>query len=113
MRRPRERVNYSSGGGPVDVEPPARPVDGIPWLTGPQRDFLAHLTTLRIQAQLKPARSYARISEALGELAEAGQVELRADDENVWVFICGRWIVHCARDWLEWMTPQWAAAGSN
>jgi len=87
--------------------------DGIPWLTDPQRDFLAHLTVLTIQPQLKPARSYERVSDALGELAESGQVTLRADDENVWVFICGRWIVHAARDWLEYMTPRWAGAGSN
>jgi hypothetical protein len=36
---------------------------GIPWLTAPQRDFLAHLTTLTIQRQLKPERSYQRVSE--------------------------------------------------
>jgi hypothetical protein len=29
-------------------------------------------------------------------------VTLRADDANVWVLICGRSIVHAARDWLRW-----------
>ena len=87
--------------------------DGIPWLTDPQRDFLAHLTTLSIQRQLKPERSYERISDALEEIADAGEITLRGDDENVWVFIRGRWIVHAARDWLEWATPQWAASERN
>jgi hypothetical protein len=77
---------------------------GIPWLTDRQRDDLAHLSTITIQAQLKPARSYQRISEALGELAEAGEILLRADDENVWVVIHGEVIVHAARDWLRWAT---------
>jgi hypothetical protein len=27
---------------------------GIPWLTDPQRDFLAHLSVITIQPQLKP-----------------------------------------------------------
>jgi hypothetical protein len=88
--------------------------DGIPWLTDPQRDFLAHLTIITIQPQLKPARSYARISDALGELADQGEVVLlRADDDNVYVLICGRVIVHAARDWLQWATQRWAAAESN
>jgi len=77
---------------------------GIPWLTTRERDFLAHLSTITIQAQLKPERSYERISEALGELAEAGEVLLRADHENVYVVIHGRVIVHAARDWLRWVT---------
>ena len=76
--------------------------DGIPSLTPRERDLLAHLSTLTIQAQLKPAQSYQRISEALGEIADDGQVLLRADDDNVWVLICGRVIVHAARDWLRW-----------
>jgi hypothetical protein len=78
--------------------------DGIPSLTPRERDLLAHLSTLTIQRQLKPARSYQRVSEALGELADDGQVKLRADDANVWVLICGRVIVHAARDWLRWAT---------
>ena len=86
---------------------------GIPWLTDPQRDFLAHLTTLTIQRQLKPERSYQRVSEALGELTEAGEVLLRADDENVWVLVHGESIVHAERDWLEWASQRWAAAESN
>ena len=79
----------------------------------PQRDFLAHLTVITIQPQLKPARSYARISDALGELADQGEVVLRADDANLYVLICGEVIVHAARDWLEWATQRWAAAQSN
>ena len=86
---------------------------GIPWLTDPQRDFLAHLSVLCIQRQLKPPRPYDAISDALGELAGDGHVELRADDRNVWVLILGRVIVHAARDWLEWATERWATAKSN
>jgi hypothetical protein len=87
--------------------------DGIPWLTDPQRDFLAHLTTLVCQQQLKPERSYQRISEALEAIADDGEITLRADDHNVWVLICGRSIVHAERDWLEWATERWVAADSN
>jgi hypothetical protein len=87
--------------------------DGIPWLTNPQRDFLAHLTTLCIQRQLKPARSYQRVSEALGDVADEGMIDLRADDENVWVLICGQSIVHAERDWLEWAAANWNATESN
>jgi hypothetical protein len=86
---------------------------GIPWLTGHQRDFLAHLTTLTIQRQLKPERSYQRISEALETIAADGHVLLRADHENVWVLILGRSIVHAERDWLEWATERWVAADRN
>lgn len=86
---------------------------GIPWLTDPQRDFLAHLLTLTIQRQLKPERSYERIAEALEDIAGDGLASMRADDENVWVLVCGQSIVHAARDWLEWMTPQWTATQSN
>jgi hypothetical protein len=87
--------------------------DGIPWLTDPQRDFLAYLTVITIQPHLKPVRSYARISDALGELADQGEVVLLADDANLYVLICGEVIVHAARDWLEWATQRWAAAESN
>jgi hypothetical protein len=86
---------------------------GIPWLTDPQRDFLAHLTVITIQPQLKPARSYQRIADALGELADQGEVLLRADDDNVFVIIHGQVVVHAARDWLEWATQRWAVAKSN
>jgi hypothetical protein len=86
---------------------------GIPWLTGRERDLLAHLTTITIQRQLKPARPYERVSDALGELADEGRVRLQADDANVWVLIRGRVIVHCARDWLERATQRWVAADSN
>lgn len=92
--------------------------DGIPWLTDPQRDFLAHLTVLTLLPQmqrLKPDRGYTyeRLSDALEDIAEAGEISLRADDENVWVLIRGRSIVHAERDWLEWMTPRWHASESN
>jgi hypothetical protein len=86
---------------------------GIPWLTGPQRDFLAHLTTLVCQRQLKPERSYERVSAALEEIAEQGEITLRADHQNVWVLILGRSIVHAERDWLEWAAAHWNAAESN
>ena len=86
---------------------------GIPWLTDPQRDFLAHLTVITIQPQLKPARSDQRIADALGELADQGEMLLRADDDNVFVIIHGQVVVHAARDWLEWATQRWTAAESN
>jgi hypothetical protein len=38
---------------------------------------------------------------------------MRADNQNVWVRVCGESIVHAARDWLEWMTPRWIATQSN
>jgi hypothetical protein len=65
--------------------------------------------------QLKPDRGYTyeRLSAALGDIAEAGEIDLHADDENVWVLIRGESIVHAARDWLEWMTPRWIATQSN
>jgi hypothetical protein len=86
---------------------------GIPWLTDPQRDFLAHLLTLTIQQQLKPERSSERVCDALEDIAGDGLISMRADDENVWVLVCGESIVHAARDWLEWMTPRWTASRSN
>lgn len=86
---------------------------GIPWLTDPQRDFLAHLLTLTLQAQLKPERSYQRVSEALGQVAEDGEISMRADDDQVWVLVCGRSIVHAERDWLEWAAAHWNAANTN
>ena len=87
--------------------------DGIPWLTDPQRDFLAHLATLTIQSQLKPERSYQRVAEALETIAADGLISLRADHENVWVLISGHSIVHAERDWLEWATERWVTAESN
>jgi hypothetical protein len=84
----------------VSAEPPARPVDGIPWLTNRERDFLAHLTALSIARQVP--HSYAAVAEALDQLAGEGQVSLRADDDNVWVLIAGHSVVHAARDWLRW-----------
>jgi hypothetical protein len=86
---------------------------GIPWLTDHQRDFLAHLLTLTIQDQLKPHRSYQRISDALENIAADGLISMQADDTDVWVLVCGESIVHAARDWLEWMTPRWANTQSN
>jgi hypothetical protein len=81
-------------------------VEGLSDLTNGERDLLAHLTILTIQRQLKPARSYERVSVALGELADDGQVLLRGDQDDVYVVIAGRVIVHAARDWLRWMVLQ-------
>lgn len=85
---------------------------GIPWLTDPQRELLAHLLTLCIQRQLPGGRTYQEVSDALADIDAAGMIDLHADYENVWVYVHGRSIVHAARDWLEWMAPQWHAAGS-
>ena len=92
--------------------------DGIPWLTTPQRDFLAHLTVVTLlpqMQQLKPEAGYTydNLLEALAVIDGDGEVSLRADDDNVWVYISGHSIVHAARDWLEYMTPRWTAADSN
>jgi len=78
---------------------------GIPWLTDSHRNFVAHLSTLTIQRQLDNPHPYDDVSDALGDLADAGEVLLRADDENVYVVIGGHVIVHAERDWLEYMTP--------
>lgn len=82
------------------------PIEGLCDLTNTERDLLAHLAALTIQRQLKPARSYQRVSVALGELADEGDVLLRGDDRDVYVVIRGRVIVHAARDWLRWTALQ-------
>jgi hypothetical protein len=92
--------------------------DKLNWLTDPYRDFLAHLTVVTLLPQmqeLKPDRGYTydRMADALGELADDGEVELFGDQQDVYVVIHGEVIVHAARDWLEWMTPRWAGAESN
>jgi hypothetical protein len=92
--------------------------DKLNWLTKPRRDFLAHLTVVTLLPQMqewKPDDNYTydRLSDALGEIAESGDVVLLADHESVWVLIRGKVIVHAARDWLEWMTDNWTAATSN
>ena len=92
--------------------------EGIPWLTNPQRDFLAHLTVVTILPQmqkLKPNAGYTydNLREALAVIDGDGEVSLRADDDNIWVYVSGQSIVHAARDWLEYMTPRWAAAEHN
>jgi hypothetical protein len=91
---------------------------GIPWLTDPQRNFLGHLTTLCLLSQirekgLKGPQTYAAVSDALDQIAEDGDMMLRADHENVWVLILGQSIVHCERDWLEWAAAHWNAAPRN
>ena len=90
---------------------------GIPWLTDPQREFLAHLTVVTLLPQLqewKPDEGYTydRLLHGLGAVAEDGDMDLTADNENVWVLIRGKVIVHAERDWLEWMAPRWHAADS-
>jgi hypothetical protein len=91
---------------------------GIPWLTDPQRDFLAHLTVVTLLPQMQKLKpdagyTYQRMQEALGDIAEAGMVSMRADDDQVWVIVHGQSIVHAERDWLEWATEHWHAATSN
>jgi hypothetical protein len=86
---------------------------GIPWLTDPQRDLLAHLTTIVCRDQLKPEHTYEGVEDALSQIERDGDITLRGDDANVWVLVLGRVIVHAERDWLEWMAQQWNGAKSN
>jgi hypothetical protein len=91
--------------------------DGIPWLTDPQRRFLAHLLVVTLLPQMqrfKPDRGYTydRLFEALADLHDVGDIHLEGDLQKVWVIVRGQVIVHATREWLEWMAPQWAAAGS-
>jgi hypothetical protein len=91
---------------------------GIPWLTDPQRDFLAHLTVLTLLPQmqrLKPDRGYTydRMCDALGDIADAGDVKVLGDEQDVYVLIHGEPIVHAARDWLEWAVERNAARKNN
>ena len=56
--------------------------EGIPWLTDPQRDFLAHLTVVTLLPQmqkLKPAAGYTydNLREALAVIDGDGEVSLR------------------------------------
>jgi hypothetical protein len=92
--------------------------EGIPWLTDPQRDFLAHLTVVTLlpqMQQLKPAAGYTydNLREALAVIDGDGEVSLRADDDNVWVYVSGQSIVHAEREFLEWAAERWTTAPSN
>ena len=92
--------------------------EGIPWLTDPQRDFLAHLTVVTLlpqMQQLKPAAGYTHdnLREALAVIDGDGEVSLRADDDNVWVYVSGQSIVHAEREFLEWAAERWTTAPSN
>jgi hypothetical protein len=90
---------------------------GIPWLTEPLQDFLAHLSVITLLPQMqedKPDRgyTYAGLFNALSDLAEAGEVDLVGDEQDVYVVIHDQVIVHAARGWLEYMAPRWHAADS-
>jgi len=94
--------------------------DKLNWLTEPLQDFLAHLSVITLLPQMqedKPDRgyTYAGLFEALAALADAGEVDLLGDEQEVYVVIHDQVIVHAARDWLEYMTPRWssASAGAN
>jgi hypothetical protein len=92
--------------------------DKLNWLTDPYRDFLAHLTVVTLLPQMqrwKPDQGYTyqRLAHAMGDLADAGEVEILGDQQDVYVLVHGEVIVHAARDWLEWMTPRWHGAESN
>ena len=81
--------------------------EGLSDLTDPERNLLAHLTVLTLLPQMQrinPAAGYTyeRMSDALGDLAAAGDVKLIGNTTDVWVVIRGRSIVHAARDWLAW-----------
>lgn len=87
-------------------DPVHPPIDGhgISGLTARERDCLAWLTVRTVAERLPGEHSHEALSEALGELADQGQVLLRADADNVWVTIDGMPIVHAARNWLRWAT---------
>jgi hypothetical protein len=87
--------------------------DKLNWLTDPHRDFLAYLTVLTIQPQLKPERSFERVAEALEDLAADGEVKLLGDQQDVYVVIHGEVIVHAARDWLDWAVEREATRKQN
>jgi hypothetical protein len=87
--------------------------DKLNWLTDPHRDFLAYLTVLTIQPQLKPERSFERVAEALEGLAADGEVKLLGDQQDVYVIIHGEVIVHAARDWLDWAVEREATRKQN
>jgi hypothetical protein len=76
--------------------------DKLNWLTDPHRDFLAYLTVLTIRPQLAHEHPFDDVADALGELAERGEIHLLGDQENIYVVIGGEVIVHAARDWLDW-----------
>jgi hypothetical protein len=82
-------------------------------LTDPYRDFLAYLSVITIRPQLDHEHSWDDLCDALGDLAGRGEVQILGDQQDVYVVIGGEVIVHAERDWLEWMAPRWAAAGSN
>jgi hypothetical protein len=82
-------------------------VEGLSDLTTTERDLLAHLSVLTMLPQmqrLKPDRGYTyqRVSDALAEIADDGDVTLLGDERDVYVLVRGRVIVHAARDWLRW-----------
>ena len=88
---------------------------GIPWLTDPQRRFLAHLLVVSLLPQMqewKPDQGYTydRLFEALADLNDVGDIHLEGDLQNVWVIVRGQSLVHASRPWLEYMTPRWHAA---
>ena len=87
--------------------------DKLNWLTDPHRDFLAYLTVITIQPQLKAAHSHERVADALGDLAEAGEIRLLGDQENIYVVIHDQVIVHAARDWLDWAVAREAGRRHN
>jgi hypothetical protein len=87
--------------------------DKLNWLTDPYRDFLAYLTAITIRPQLKHAHSWDDLCDALGDIADAGDVKLLGDQENIYVFIAGKLIVHAERDWLEWAVERDAARKNN
>jgi hypothetical protein len=88
--------------------------DKLNWLTDPYRDFLAYLTVLTIRPQLfDPEHPWDDVCDALGDLADAGEVKLRGDQENIYVFIGGKLIVHAERAWLEGAATRWSTAPSN
>ena len=87
--------------------------DKLNWLTDPYRDFLAYLSVLTIRPQLAHEHSWDDVCDALGDLADRGEVHLLGDQESIYVVIGGEVIVHAERDWLEDAATRWATATSN
>ena len=85
----------------MDAEPPARPVAGIPRLTGAERSLLTYLAIRTIAPQAGADEE--TTADALFELAARGEVAIRVERHDVYLVAAGHVIVHAERAWLRAM----------